>query len=74
MTPRASATRRHLPTSPFQPAPPRPPAEQFAPDDRVTHDRYGLGTVLSAETEEWITVRFSSGEVLSVSGTKLNKL
>ncbi len=74
MSPRASATRRHLPTSPFAPAPPRPQAEDFAPDDRVTHDRHGMGTVVSIGADEWVTVRFSSGEVRQVNGLKLNKL
>ncbi|WP_432572188.1 hypothetical protein [Kineococcus sp. SYSU DK005] len=74
MSTRASATRRHLPTSPFQPAPPQPQAEEFVPDDRVTHDRYGMGTVLSIEAGQWATVRFSSGQVLSVATIKLSKL
>jgi hypothetical protein len=41
----SAATRRHLPTSPFKPPPPGPPAEQFAVQDQVTHDKYGLGRV-----------------------------
>ncbi|WP_337063103.1 hypothetical protein [Kineococcus sp. G2] len=74
MSPRASATRRHLPTSPFQPAPPQPKADDFAPGDRVTHDRFGLGTVSSTEADGWVNVRFSSGEQRSVNGLKLDKL
>jgi hypothetical protein len=46
--PRAAA-RRPLPGSPFAPPPPAPPAETFAVHDQVTHDKYGLGVVLSAE-------------------------
>lgn len=46
--PRAAA-RRHLPGSPFAPPPPAPPAETFAIDDQVTHDKYGLGVILSVE-------------------------
>ncbi len=46
--PRAAA-RRHLPGSPFAPPAPAPPAETFAVDDQVTHDRYGLGVVLGVE-------------------------
>lgn len=46
--PRA-AVRRHLPGSPFAPPAPAPPAEIFAVDDRVTHDKYGLGVVLGVE-------------------------
>ncbi|NAZ88515.1 hypothetical protein GTR00_20830 [Kineococcus sp. T90] len=74
MSTRASATRRHLPTSPFQPAPPKPQAEEFTAGDRVTHDRHGMGTVVSVEASQWVTVRFSSGEVRSVDAIKLGKL
>ncbi len=44
-----AAARRHLPGSPFAPPAPAPPAETFAVDDQVTHDKYGLGVVLSVE-------------------------
>ncbi|MFD0275192.1 hypothetical protein ACFVHB_14995 [Kitasatospora sp. NPDC127111] len=47
MTKRA-AVRRPLPTSPFQTRP-EPPRKHFAPGDRVTHDRYGLGRVVGVE-------------------------
>ncbi|MFE6869551.1 hypothetical protein ACFVFS_23725 [Kitasatospora sp. NPDC057692] len=43
-----AAARRHMPTSPFQ-ARPEAPRKHFAPGDRVTHDRYGLGRVVSVE-------------------------
>ncbi|MFE4973617.1 hypothetical protein ACFRAR_16070 [Kitasatospora sp. NPDC056651] len=43
-----AAVRRPLPTSPFQ-ARPEAPRKHFAPGDRVTHDRYGLGRVVSVE-------------------------
>jgi hypothetical protein len=46
--PRAAA-RRHLPTSPFKPPEPAPPAETFTTGDQVTHDKYGLGVVLGVE-------------------------
>ncbi len=46
--PRAAA-RRHLPGSPFAPPAPAPPAETFAVDDQVTHDKDGLGVILSVE-------------------------
>ncbi|WP_369053196.1 hypothetical protein [Kineococcus terrestris] len=74
MSPRASVPRRHLPTSPFQPAPPAPRSEEFAPGDRVTHDRHGMGTVVSVEVDDWCTVRFSSGELRRVPGLSLGKL
>jgi hypothetical protein len=41
--------RRHLPGSPFAPPAPAPPAETFAVDDQVTHDKYGLGLILGVE-------------------------
>ena len=46
--PRAAA-RRYLPGSPFAPPAPAPPAETFAVDDQVTHDKYGFGVILSVE-------------------------
>ena len=46
--PRAAA-RRPLPDSPFNAPAPAPPAETFTVHDQVTHDRYGLGVVLSVE-------------------------
>lgn len=49
--PRAT-TRRYLPGSPFNAqTPPAPvcPAETFATHDQVTHDKYGLGVILSVE-------------------------
>jgi hypothetical protein len=46
--PRAAA-RRHLPDSPFSAPAPAPPAETFAVDDQVTHDKYGFGVILSVE-------------------------
>jgi hypothetical protein len=43
-------TRRPLPGSPFNTPPPAPePVEEFTADDLVTHDRYGLGRVVSTE-------------------------
>jgi hypothetical protein len=46
--PRAAA-RRYLPSSPFNAPPAAPPAETFAVDDQVTHDKYGLGVILGVE-------------------------
>jgi hypothetical protein len=49
---RAPWTRRPVPGSPFNtPRPPPQPVEQFAADDLVTHDRYGLGRVISTEAD-----------------------
>lgn len=67
-------TRRPLPHSPFEVPVPRP-LEQFAVDDRVTHDSYGMGTVTSVE--EGIAVRVDFGtrseRILAPFG-KLTKL
>jgi hypothetical protein len=65
--------RRHLSSSPFNTAPARE-IEQFSIGDRVTHDRYGVGTVL-AEGGATVTVSFGSQRVLIASPfTKLTKL
>ena len=49
MKPARAASRRLLPTSPFRPATPAPPAEQLAEHDQVTHDKYGLGVVIGVD-------------------------
>lgn len=50
MKPARAATRRYLPGSPFNTPPPAPPpVPQFAVQDLVTHDRYGLGRVIGIE-------------------------
>ena len=41
----APTQRRYLPSSPFQ-AQPTPAAHEFAVNDRITHDRHGLGKVV----------------------------
>ncbi|ARQ72359.1 hypothetical protein [Streptomyces marincola] len=57
---KSAAPRRHLPTSPFK-APVTPPPKQFAVDDQVTHDMYGLGRVI--DIEEGIAVLVDFGPV-----------
>ena len=42
------ARRRHLASSPFQPEP-EPEIEEFATNDLVSHDAYGVGRVISTE-------------------------
>jgi hypothetical protein len=51
MKPTRAVTWRPLPTSPFGVPPPAPPAEQFAVQDQVTHDKYGLGRVVSVQDD-----------------------
>jgi len=52
-----------------------PPVEVFALDDRVTHDRYGLGSIVGVERDIAVLVDFSSEQVRITSPfTKLTKL
>jgi hypothetical protein len=75
MKPASGAPRRHLPTSPFKPAPPALPAERFSVNDQVTHDRYGLGIVISVEDEVAVFVDFGSRqERITTPFYKLYKL
>jgi hypothetical protein len=53
--------RRSLPSSPFHvPEAPAPPVVRYLPQDRVTHDKYGLGTILSVEEGVAVTVDFGT--------------
>ncbi|MCO6003704.1 hypothetical protein NE236_01815 [Actinoallomurus purpureus] len=54
-----AVTRRHLPTSPFKP-PVAAPVEHFALQDKVSHDRYGLGVVTDVEEGIAVIVDFGS--------------
>jgi hypothetical protein len=70
-----AATRRYLPGSPFQAPPAGPPVEQFEVDDRVSHDQYGLGTVVGVETGVAVVVDFGARRVRVLAPyTKLCKL
>jgi hypothetical protein len=71
----ARATRRYLPTSPFKPPPEAPPPEQFAPDDLVTHDKYGLGRVILVSDDTSVVVDFAPRKVRIASPfTRMTKL
>lgn len=74
MKPRSATTqRRPLAGSPFNLRPVEA-IERFAVQDRVTHDKYGLGRVVMAE-EAAVTVDFGSHQVRIVSPFhKLTKL
>jgi hypothetical protein len=75
MKPARAATRRYLPTSPFKPPPDAPPAEQFAVEDQVTHDRYGLGRVMSLEDDTSLVIDFGTQRVrITTPCAKLTKL
>lgn len=75
MKPATGASRRHLPTSPFKPPPPAPPAEQYSVNDQVTHDQYGLGVVLDVEEGVAVIIDFrSQQERITTPCKKLHKL
>jgi hypothetical protein len=77
MVPRAAGTRRVLSGSPFNIAPPAvPPQESFSIGDRVNHDRYGLGRVVSLEESDVaVVVDFGSAlRRVTLPSAKLTKL
>jgi len=75
MNARPAVARRVLPGSPFNNAPAAaPPASRLDAEDRVTHDRYGLGTVVGVDEGGTVRVDFGSGTVMRVSRGKLTKL
>jgi hypothetical protein len=75
MKPARAATRRFLPTSPFKPPPAAPPAEQFAVQDQVTHDKYGLGRVISVEDDTTLVIDFRTHQVsITMPCSKLTRL
>jgi hypothetical protein len=64
-----------LPGSPFNNQAPLPPVETYAIRDLVTHDKYGLGTVLAVEDEVAVLVDFGPQQVrIPVPCSKLFKL
>jgi hypothetical protein len=75
MKPARAATRRVLPTSPFGPAPAAPPAEQFAEQDQVTHDKYGLGRVVTVQDDTTLVIDFGADRMrITMPCAKLAKL
>ena len=57
MKPRSASRRRVLPGSPFNNLQPAQEVERFEVQDRVSHDKYGLGRVVLVESES-VTVDF----------------
>jgi hypothetical protein len=57
--------RRHLASSPFKPDP-EPRIEQYALNDLVSHDSYGMGRVIDVEAAA-VTVDFRSRTVRILS-------
>jgi hypothetical protein len=75
MTPYRAGPRRHLATSPFSAPDPEPPGECFAVDDRVTHDKYGLGRVTGVEEGVAVIIDFGSHvQRILTPSAKLSKL
>jgi hypothetical protein len=77
VSPRPAPARRVLPTSPFAVREAGPTASQrLAADDRVTHDRLGLGRVVRIVDDYEVIVEFSAGEgaTMAVPHGKLTKL
>lgn len=74
MRPRPGTARRRPVGSPFA-DPVAVPLQQFAIDDRVTHDRFGLGTVYAVEEGLAVLVDFGSRrERIPAPYAKLSKL
>lgn len=74
MKTRTAGQRRHLPSSPFANREAEP-IEDFALDDRVTHDTYGLGRVVGCEDGVAVTVDFGARRLRIASPfPKLTKL
>jgi hypothetical protein len=59
MSARSTARRPVLPASPFKDSI-RPVIEKFNVNDRLTHDRHGLGRVVLLESETVVHVAFGS--------------
>jgi len=75
MKPARAATRRFHPTSPFRAPPVAPPAEEFAVQDQVTHDKYGLGRVISVQDDDALVIDFGARRVrITMPCAKLTKL
>ena len=67
------ARRRHLSGSPFQPDP-EPVVERFEAGDLVSHDAYGVGRVVSTDTDA-VMVDFRTQTVRITSPfSKMTKL
>jgi hypothetical protein len=60
---RAEPARRYLPGSPFNvpdTGEPEEPAESYEPRDLVSHDKYGLGSVVDVEGLASVVVDFGT--------------
>lgn len=57
---RAGPARRYLPGSPFNAPAAEEPADSYEPGDLVSHDKYGLGSVLGVEGTAAVVVDFGT--------------
>jgi hypothetical protein len=72
---RSGATRRYLPGSPFNVPVVEEPVETYERRDLVTHDKYGLGSVLDVEGQTTVFVDFGTQRVrIALPCAKLFKL
>jgi hypothetical protein len=72
---RAGPTRRYLPGSPFNVPVVEVPVETYELQDLVTHDKYGLGSVIGLEDETAVLVDFGTQRIrVLLPCTKLFKL
>jgi hypothetical protein len=58
-------TRRHLSTSPFKPRVPDP-VKVFEAGQRVSHDKEGLGRIISVEGGSAVVVDFGDGKLMRI--------
>jgi hypothetical protein len=74
--PARAPARRYLPGSPFNNIPvPVRHVERYVLNDLVTHDRFGLGTVINVEEDIAVLVDFGNKrERITVPYSKLTKL
>jgi hypothetical protein len=75
MKPSRAAPRRQLPGSPFNVPEPEEPAEHYAVNDLVTHDKYGLGAVTGVDDSNAVFVDFGMHKArIALPCAKLFKL
>lgn len=68
--------RRVLAGSPFNVPTEALQAQHFEVDDRVSHDRHGLGRVVDVEGDDLMVVDFGSGirQRIAMNSAKVHKL
>jgi hypothetical protein len=75
MKPTRASPRPRLPGSPFNVPVVEEPAETYEQRDQVTHDKYGLGTVVDVEGQTAVIVDFGTQRVrVALPCAKLYKL